>query len=198
MANSDFSCVETRFFIFGSRHCAAVLQTQVPKLCTNLDLSLFYILTLGTDSKFARKNNFLALGVFFPQPCSSAGCMFAALRSRLQYYRRIVSFPKQQIRWNALWTGFHWESAYVREIPNPTELKYFLIFTHLSEPGLISAGSQRTGSTQAGFQKAFRAGISSRSFSRPFPRFYLPQMAWVWVSLKPANVMWQNHVQQGA
>jgi len=35
-------------------------------------------LILGTYSKFARENNFLALGVFFPQPCSSAGCRFAA------------------------------------------------------------------------------------------------------------------------
>jgi len=31
------------------------------------------------------------------------------------------------------------------------------IFTHLSEPGLISAGFQWTGSTPAGFQEAFRA-----------------------------------------
>ena len=72
----------------GFCHCAAVLQTQVPKLCTDLDLSLLYILILGTYSKFARKNNFLALGVCFPQPCSSAGRRFAASRSRLQTYRR--------------------------------------------------------------------------------------------------------------
>jgi len=39
----------------GICHCAAVLQTQVPKLCTDLDLSLLYILILGTYSKFARK-----------------------------------------------------------------------------------------------------------------------------------------------
>jgi len=58
-------------------------------LCTDLDLSLLYILILGTYSKFARKKNFLALGVCFPQKCSSAGRMFAASRSRLQYYRRI-------------------------------------------------------------------------------------------------------------
>ena len=42
-------------FFFGSRHCASVLQTKVPKLCTDLDLSLLYILTLGTYSKFAQK-----------------------------------------------------------------------------------------------------------------------------------------------
>ena len=42
------------------RHpCAAVLQTQVPKLCTALDFSLLYILILETCSKFARKINFL-------------------------------------------------------------------------------------------------------------------------------------------
>jgi len=60
--------------------CALVLQTQIPKLCTNLDLSLLYILILGTYSTFARKNNFLALGVCFPQPCSSTGRIFAASR----------------------------------------------------------------------------------------------------------------------
>jgi len=95
MTNTNFSCVETHFFS-GSRHCVAVLQTQVPKLCTDLDLGLLYILIFGTYSKFARKNNFPALGVCFPQPCSSAGRMFAVSRSRLQYYRRIVSFSQQK------------------------------------------------------------------------------------------------------
>ena len=75
---------------------ALVLQTQVPKLCTDLDLSLLYILKLGTYSKFAWNNNFLALGVCFPQPCSSAGCRFAASRSTLLNYRRIVLFPEQK------------------------------------------------------------------------------------------------------
>ena len=76
----------------GFCRCASVLQTQVPKLYTALDLSLLYILILGTYNKFARKNNFLALGVCFPQPRSSAGRRFAASRSRVQNYRRIVSF----------------------------------------------------------------------------------------------------------
>ena len=75
-----------------------VLQTQVPKLCTDLDLGLLYLLILGTYSKFARKNNFLSFGVCFPQLCSSAGRRFAASRSRLQNYRRIVSFPQQKFR----------------------------------------------------------------------------------------------------
>ena len=60
--------------------CAVVLQTQVPKLCTDLDLSLPYILILGTYGKFARKNNFLALGVCFLQLCSSAGRMFCRVK----------------------------------------------------------------------------------------------------------------------
>ena len=51
----------------GFCHCAAVLQTQVPKLCTALDLGLLFILILGTYSKFARINNFLALGICFPE-----------------------------------------------------------------------------------------------------------------------------------
>ena len=91
-----------------------------PEVVHRLDLSLLYILILGTYSKFAQKNNFLSLGVCFLQPCSSAGRMIAVSRSRLQYYWRIVSFPQQKVRWNAFWTGFHWESAFVREIPNPT------------------------------------------------------------------------------
>jgi len=37
-----------------------------------------------------------------------------------------------------------------------SELKRILIFTHLSEPGLISSGFQWTGSTPDGFQQAFR------------------------------------------
>ena len=81
----------------GFCHCAAVLQTQVPKLCTDLDLGLLYILIFETYSKFARKNDFLALGVCFSQLCST-GRRFAASRSRLQNYRRIVSFPQQKFR----------------------------------------------------------------------------------------------------
>ena len=38
-----------------------------------------------------------------------------------------------------------------------SELTYFLFFTHLSKPGLISAGFQCTGSTSARFQEAVRA-----------------------------------------
>ena len=80
-------------FFPGFCPCAAVLQTQVPQLCTDLDLGLLYILTSGTYSKISRKNNFLSLGVCFSQLCSSAGRRFAASRSRVQNYRRIVSFP---------------------------------------------------------------------------------------------------------
>ena len=70
---------------------------QVPKKYTDLDLSLVYILTPGTYSKFAGENNFPAPGVYFPQACSSAGRRFTASRSRLQIYRRIISFSQQKI-----------------------------------------------------------------------------------------------------
>jgi len=66
-----------------------------PEKCTELDLSLFYIVVLGTYSKFAWENDFLAPVVCFPQPCSSAGRRFATSRSRLQNYRRIFRFHNQ-------------------------------------------------------------------------------------------------------
>jgi len=56
---------------------------QVPKSCTDLDLTLLYILTLG---KFVQKYKMLALGVCLSQPCPSAGRRFAASRSRLNQY----------------------------------------------------------------------------------------------------------------
>jgi len=112
----------------GICHCAAVLQMQVPKLCTDLDLRLLYILILGTYSKFARKNIFLSLGVYFPQLCSSAGRRFAASRSRLQNYQRIVLFPQQNFKvglcisptnadsqWNPFYNVFHRNFCYVNE-----------------------------------------------------------------------------------
>ena len=48
------------YFLSGSCHCAAVFFSQVPKKCTDLDLSLLYILISETYSKFDRKNGFLA------------------------------------------------------------------------------------------------------------------------------------------
>jgi len=85
-----------KIFFFGSRHYAAVLLTKVPKSAQTYLLvsSIFHI--LETYGKFARKTHFLALGVCFPQPCSSAGRRFAASGSR------IASFPQRRIRWNAL------------------------------------------------------------------------------------------------
>jgi len=59
-------------------------------------------LIVGTYNKFARENNFLSLGVWFLQFCSNADRMFAASRSHLQNYRRIVSFTQQNFRWNTL------------------------------------------------------------------------------------------------
>jgi len=85
-----FSAGETYFF-FGGRPCASFLFSQVPKKCTDLDLTL----VLGTYSKFAWENDFLSPVVCFPQPCSSAGRRFATSRSHLQNYRRIFRFHNQ-------------------------------------------------------------------------------------------------------
>ena len=86
MAKSDFSCATTRFFP-GFCHRAFVLQAQVPKLCTDLDLSLLYILILGTYSKFARKINFLALGVY----CPAGQSEFRRSRSQMKLGEEIES-----------------------------------------------------------------------------------------------------------
>jgi len=72
----------------------SALRSQVQKLCTDLDRTFFYILVSWTYIKFARKNKMLALGVCFSQTCTSAGRMFAASRSRLHYYRPILSFEE--------------------------------------------------------------------------------------------------------
>ena len=91
-------------FFLGFCHHAEDLKTKVTKVCTDLDLGLLYILILGTYSKFARKNNSIALGVCFPQPCSSADRRFAASRSRLQNYRRIVvSTTKSSMKYVVNW-----------------------------------------------------------------------------------------------
>jgi len=68
-------------------HCAWVLQEHLPKLCTDLDLSLLYILILGTDSKFARKINFLALGVY----CHAGQSAFRRSRPQLKLGEEIDS-----------------------------------------------------------------------------------------------------------
>jgi len=58
MPNSEFSRRRNKFFL-GSRHCVPCLFVcQVPKKCTELDLSPLYILIYRTYSKFARNNNF--------------------------------------------------------------------------------------------------------------------------------------------
>ena len=77
----------------------AFFFSRVRKKCTDLHLILFYTLISGTNSKFARENDFLALGVCFPQPCSTAGPVFATSRSLLrEYYLRMIVFPQQQIQ----------------------------------------------------------------------------------------------------
>ena len=67
------------------------------------------------------KNNFLALGVCFPQPCSSSGRRFAASRSRVQNYQRIVSFPQHKFPMkNVVNWMIPLRILLVHEIPNST------------------------------------------------------------------------------
>jgi len=87
---------------FGICQCVVVFGLQVPNLWTDLDLTLLYILILGTYGKFALKNQMLALGFCFPQTWSSAGRRFAMSRSCLHYHWRNDSFPQQQVGWDAL------------------------------------------------------------------------------------------------
>jgi len=87
MTTSNYFCGQARF-PHGICNCTAVLHTQVHKQYTHLNRNLLYILISGTHSKFARKNNFLALGVCYTQTCFSAGRMVGTSRSRLHYYRK--------------------------------------------------------------------------------------------------------------
>jgi len=68
MRDGDFREKKTCFDAgkIGFCHCTWVLKAKGPKWCTDLDLSLFYFLILGTYRKFAQKINFLALGVYCP------------------------------------------------------------------------------------------------------------------------------------
>jgi len=75
--SADFRFKNVYKKFVGSRHCAAAFSLQVPKSSTDLDLTLLYISILRTNIKFVRKNQMLALGVCFPQPCSSDGHRFA-------------------------------------------------------------------------------------------------------------------------
>ena len=78
-------------FFFRSHYCTAALFTQVPRTCTDLDPSLLYLLMLATYGKRTQKNEFLALGVCFPQTCSSAGRMSAG-RFKITFTLLLTSF----------------------------------------------------------------------------------------------------------
>ena len=72
VATSDsIACLAAKFV--RSHHCKAAFFLQVPKKCTNVDLTLLYILIWGTYTKFIRENKMLMLSVCLPQPCSSDG-----------------------------------------------------------------------------------------------------------------------------
>jgi len=79
-------------------HTTTVGPSSSPQNFDVGDLTLLYMLILGAFGKFARQNKMLAVGVCLPQTCSNAGRRFAVSRKRLHYYRRILSFPQQQIQ----------------------------------------------------------------------------------------------------
>ena len=145
MPNSDSFCGRNTFFS-GSRHCAAVLFSQVPKKCTDLNLSLLYILTCGTYSKFAWKNNFLHSSFAFRSPARvlAAGLLrqdhvykttdesfrlhnkkIDEMRSKLDSTETPRSFQKYPTPPYNLIEGFHFEDGLISRlyfVPNPSNL----------------------------------------------------------------------------
>jgi len=119
---SLFSCIQK---VFGHKiHRKSPLRSGIlftsPEV-THLNQTFLYISTFRTYSNSVRENKMLAPGVRFSQPCPSAGHRFAVLRSRVDYYRTISSFPlKKKMRWNAWWAGFHWMCTFVSTKPYPT------------------------------------------------------------------------------
>ena len=85
-------------------HCAAELFSQIPKKCTVLDHSLLYILKSETFSKFARKNNFPALGVCFP---SNSRALAEGCRVKITFTKlpanRFVSTTKNSMKYVVKW-----------------------------------------------------------------------------------------------
>ena len=102
-----------------SRHCAAAFPLQVPKSCTDLNLTMLYISILDTYSKFVRENKILALCVCLPQPCPSAGRRFAVSRPRLTEYWQFVSFNTTT---NSMKCFVNWipSNTHIRFEQNPT------------------------------------------------------------------------------
>jgi len=87
-----------------SCNCSAEFFLQVPKLCTDLDPTLLYIWILRIYGKLTGKVKILALGVCFPQTCSSVGRIFAASRSHLHYYQQIISTNMNSMKSLVNWT----------------------------------------------------------------------------------------------
>jgi len=61
----------------------------------------------------------IAIDVCFTQTCLSAGHRFVC-RVKITFILLLTNRFVWQIRCNALYTGFYWEFAFVRVIPNPT------------------------------------------------------------------------------
>jgi len=94
--NSEVGTAQPNSFRKYLRKCVCV-SVCVSEKCTDLDLKLLYVWTLGTYTKFAWNNNMVPLGVGFPQACWSAGCTFAASRWRVDSLWSIASVAHQPI-----------------------------------------------------------------------------------------------------
>jgi len=151
----------------GICQCTVAICLQVPRLCTDLDLTLFYILIPWTYGKFARQNKRPALNVCFPQTCSSASRMFATLRSRLHYYWQIISFANNEFDEMSYWTGFSWESAFVREIHNPLKITESIRGQTFWEILFFSALKILLSYLMSAFIRSQRAKRSQQAGNRP-------------------------------
>jgi len=74
--------------------CVRILFTSTEVM--NRPRSDFSTIDIVNTYQFRTEKKMLALGVCFPQPCSSAGRRFASSRSRLNYFEPLRSFYKDE------------------------------------------------------------------------------------------------------
>jgi len=103
--------------------CQKPKRMRVPKLCTDLDRTLLYIPILKTYSKFARENKTLRLSGWCLLPADMHERWPHACRVKITFTllrtNCFASTTTHSMKCRVT-TGFHWESAFVREIPNHT------------------------------------------------------------------------------
>jgi len=90
----------------------------VLKLCTDLDLSLLYIWYSEHKPNLYRKINVSARCLPFAAQLERWS-LVCGIKITFTVLQRTTLFPQQKNRWNALQTGFHWESLFVRPHRKP-------------------------------------------------------------------------------